>query len=165
MGVAARDHGGRPRKTLTIAALLLLVFGLGWWFKARTARLPAAWNRGHAAALEVQLKKLTVQRLGDHAHLTLSAEFRAPSPVRLEPPLVSLLTARQTPAPRFIGPMLPEPLLKGSGPAELALHYWLPVADLQGPLLLEAAGNRYPLTSPQPLPDLPEGRWVELPLP
>ena len=78
------------------------------------------------------------------------------SPVRLEPPLLSLLTAQGIAVPRYLGPLLPEPVLAKQAPARITLHYWLPLADLGAGMTLEAGGKRYSLKVPEmPAPSSP----------
>lgn len=135
-------------KVRSVAALLLLAAGLVWIVRERLIRTEDGTSG--TLALEVNIKSIEVRPTGDHAWLVLTAVFdqSGEAPVRLEPPLVSLLTARQTAAPRFIGPLLPEPVLAGPEPAEITLHFWLPLTDLKTPLILEAAGHRYPVDLP-----------------
>ena len=137
-------------KTRFPAVLLLLVAGLAWVVRERSIKTKGDSTGMPAYAMEVKIKSVEVRPVGDHAQLVLTAVFdqSGEAPVRLEPPLVSLLTAGQTAAPRFIGPLLPEPVLAGPEPAEIALHYWLPLADLKTPLDLQAAGRRYPVDLP-----------------
>ena len=132
------------------ATILLLMVGIGWIIQRPTREVRNGTSGSPSVALEVQPKAIVVHRAGGHAQLILTAEFRQSgvAPVRLEPPLVALLTADEKPAARFLGPLLPEPVLAGSGPSDITLHYWIPIADLKGPVLLEAAGKRYPLTLP-----------------
>ena len=139
-----------PPKAVITAAVLLSVAALGWLIMERPDKSGPVSSGNHAVSLEVRIKHVEVRRTGDHAQLILTAVFdqSGRTPIRLEPPLVSLLTARQTPVARFIGPMLPEPVLTGEESTEVTLHYWLPLPDLNAPLLLEASGRRYPVKFP-----------------
>lgn len=138
----------KPR--VILAAVLLLVVVLGWLIKRDSNKAGPGSCVPHAVSLEVGIHSVEVRRSGDHAQLIVRAVFdqSGTTPVRLEPPLVSLLTAHQTTAPRFMGPMLPDPVLTGAEPQEVMLHYWVPSADLKSPLVLEASGHRYPLVLP-----------------
>jgi hypothetical protein len=135
-----------------IVLILLSAAGLGRLLRPRPATPPPVLPGEPAISLEVRIKKLTIRRIGDHAQATLTASFdqSGQTPVHLEPPLVSLLTASGTPVPRYVGVLLPEPILTGPDATEVVLHYWLPTADLEGPLTLEATGKRYPLPQAGP---------------
>jgi hypothetical protein len=137
-------------RSVIIAAALLLIVGIGWVANRRPDKIPPLTPDPHAVSLEVRINHVEIRPTGDHAHLILTAVFdqSGQTPVRLEPPLVSLFTANATPAPRYLGPMLPEPLLPGPGPAEVTLHYWLPLSDLKPPLTLQASGRSYPVALP-----------------
>ena len=137
--------------TVLITASLLLAVGAGWVVWRHSEQGGPVYSGAPAVSLEVRINNVEIQPIGDHAHLILTAVFdqSGTTPLRLEPPLVSLLaTPDQTPAPRYLGPMLPDPVLAGSEPAEIMLHYWLPLSDLKFPLTLHAAGQRHPLTLP-----------------
>lgn len=101
-------------------------------------------------ALSADVKSLTVRHDGDHAQLSLTAIFQqdGTSPIRLEPPLITLHGADGKPLPRFIGPMLQDPVLPGAAPLEITLHYWLPTAALKTSPVLETAGTSHRLTIP-----------------
>jgi hypothetical protein len=108
--------------------------------------------------LLVKDPQLSGSKVGSHAHLVLTAQFSqaGSSPLRLEPPLLSLLTAQGTIAPRYLGPLLPEPVIVNRGPAQVTLHYWLPLAELGQSMTLEAGGKRYRLNVPaMPAPSTP----------
>lgn len=132
------------------AAVMLVALGLFWLMKRKAGNTGPAASDPHAVSLTVAINRVEVRPTGDHVHLILTAVFdqSGQTPVRLEPPLVSLLTANATPAARYLGPMLPEPLLPGPDPAEVTLHYWLPLSDLKPPLTLQASGRGYPVKLP-----------------
>lgn len=132
------------------AAVMLVALGLFWLMKRKARSTGPAAAGAPSVSLEVRIKHVAIHPAGDHAHLILTAVFdqSGQTPVRLEPPLVSLLTAHQTPAARYLGPMLPEPLLPGPDPAEVTSHYWLPLSDLKPPLTLQASGRSYPVKLP-----------------
>ncbi len=137
-------------RVVTLTATLMLVIGVGTVVKCRSGRTPGPLADPPTVALEVQIKSIEVRPTGDFAQLILKAVFHqnGQTPLRLEPPLVSLITASQAPAARYLGPMLPEPVLSGPGPAEVTLHYWLPVSDLKAPLNLVVSGRSHPVELP-----------------
>lgn len=138
-------------RTAFLAASLLLVAGMGWVILRRSDQGGPISSDLPTVSLEVRISRVETLPTGDHAHLILTAIFdqNGETPLRLEPPLVSLLaTSTLTPVARYLGPMLPEPVLAGSEPTEVTLHYWLPLSDLKSPLTLDAAGRRYALAVP-----------------
>jgi len=138
-------------RTVLLAASLLLAVGIGWVILRRSDKRGPISSDPQAISLEVRINNVEILPTGDHAHLILTGVFdqNGQTPIRLEPPLVSLLaTPNPTPVARYLGPMLPEPVLAGSEPTEVTLHYWLPLSDLKSPLTLDAAGRRYSLAVP-----------------
>ena len=141
----------KSRLPITATVLLLLAAALGWHLKTRASKPSAAGAvPTTAVVLSVVIKKVSIRRTDGHVQLSLTAIFtqNGQAPLRLVPPLVTLLTANQTPVPRYLGPMLPEPVLPGPCPTELTLHYWLPASDLSSPLNLSAGGQQHPLPAP-----------------
>ena len=141
----------KSRLPITATVLLLLAAALGWHLKTRASKPNAAGAVPTAAVvLSVVIKKVSIRRTDGQVQLSLTAIFtqNGQAPLRLVPPLVTLLTANQTPVPRYLGPILPEPVLPGTGPTELTLHYWLPASDLSSPLNLSAGGQQHPLPAP-----------------
>ena len=138
------------RRIIFPAAVLMVAIGIFGLMKRNSGITRPAGSGSPAVSLEVRIKNIEVRRSGDHAQLILTAVFdqSGQTPVRLEPPLVSLLKANQTPSARFIGPMLPDPVLLSREPAEVTLHYWLPLSDMKSPLTLEASGRKYPVELP-----------------
>ena len=138
-------------RTAFLAASLLLLAGMGWVILRRSDQGGPISSDLPTVSLEVRISRVETLPTGDHAHLILTAIFdqNGETPLRLEPPLVSLLaTSTLTPVARYLGPMLPKPVLAGSEPTEVTLHYWLPLSDLKSPLTLDAAGRRYALAVP-----------------
>jgi len=145
----------RPIAAASAAGILCL--GLAWWMHQQAAELPGTVRGQVDRGLLVKDPRLFLSKVGSHAHLVLTAEFSqtGSSPLRLEPPLLTLLTAQGSAAPRYLGPLLPEPVLANPAPARITLHYWLPSADLGTAMILEAGGKRYPLKvteMPAPFP-------------
>jgi len=139
------------KKRLLTAALLLVIPAVLWQM-TRPRRLPSPVSpEGRPVDLTVEIQRLIVRKTGDHGQISLTARFQqnAPSPLLLVPPMVALRTASGETAPRFIGPLIPEPRLSDGNPATITLHYWLPENELSRPLTLEAGGNRYPLPAPE----------------
>ena len=139
-------------KQRLLTAFLLLVITVVLWRMTRPTKPPAPnRNEAEAISLTVDIQKLTVRKTGGHGHLSLTALFQqsGAAPLRLVPPLVSLRTASGESTPRFIGPLVPEPVLPDRNPAAVTLHYWLTETDLAGPLTLEAGGQKYPLPTPE----------------
>jgi hypothetical protein len=132
------------------AAVILVVLGIVWLMKRNSGKTGPAASDPHAVSLTVDVKRIEVLPTGEHAHLIVTAVFdqSGQTPVRLEPPLVALRTANETTAARYLGPMLPEPLLPGPDPTEVILHYWLPLSDLKPPLTLQASGRSHPVKLP-----------------
>jgi hypothetical protein len=137
-------------RTIIVAASLLLTVGIIWLMLRRSDKGSPVLSDPHAVSLEVRINHVEIRPTGDHAQLILTAVFdqSGQTPVRLEPPLLSLLTADGKPVAKYLGPMLPEPVLPGPDPAEISLHYWLPLSDLKPPLTLQASGRSYPVNLP-----------------
>ncbi len=137
----------RSPATRPILLVLLLVLGIA------TLLLLTRGSRSPASGLQARLKSLTIEPQGAHAHLILTAAFRqsGSGPLHLTPPVLTLLAADGQPVPAYLGPLLPEPVLKGAGPADLSLHYWIPLTRLTSPLTLDVSGTAHPI----PLTRLP----------
>ena len=135
------------RKCVMPAGALLLIAGIVWLARCSADKSGPLVTDSQPVTLSVQIRSVEVRRTGDHAQVIVTALFdqSGQTPIRMNPPLVSLLTANQTAAQRFIGAMLPEQVLTGGDPAEVALHFWLPAADLNAPLTLAASGRQYPV--------------------
>ena len=122
-----------------------------------------------AVSLQVEVQSLTLRREGRGAQLVLAARFQqsGSAVLRLEPPLVVLRPENGTPADRYLGPFLPEPVLSGPGPAHVSLSWWVPAEDLTGAVFLEVSGKSLPVKSKAAFdfPALPENQTVSVSFP
>ena len=99
-----------------------------------------------------------------NAQLVMAARFQQSglTVARLEPPLLVLRPENGTPANRYLGPFLPEPVLSGPGPALVSLSWWVQTEDLTGQMFLEVSGKAFPVKSQAAFdfPALPENQTV-----
>ncbi len=132
-------------RALVLATFLLVGAVVGWKvFRGSTAAGPKLGDRT-ATDLVAEVNQVSLEASGDHAHLVLTITFQqnGRTAVRLEPPLVRLRTGDGESVPRYLGPLLPEPVLTGAGPTPVALHYWMPLAKGKQGLMLEVGGKRH----------------------
>ena len=103
------------------------------------------------------------------AQLVIAARFQqsGQTVLRLESPLVVLRPENGTPAYRYLGPFLPEPVLSGPGPALVSLSWWVQTEDLTGEVFLEVSGKAFPVKSKASFdfPALPENQTVGVSFP
>ncbi len=122
-----------------------------------------------AVFLRVEVQSLTLRREGRSAQLVIAARFQqsGQTVVRLEPPLVVLRPENGTPADRYLGPFLPEPVLSGPGPAHVSLSWWIKAEDLTGEVFLEVSGKSIPVKSKAAFdfPALQENQTVRVSFP
>ena len=157
------------RKLLIPASFLIAV--IAGVTVLRHSRNPAASSRiaPPAVSVQVEVQSLALRRESRGAQLVLAARFQqsGSTVVRLEPPLVVLRPENGTPADRYLGPFLPEPVLSGPGPALVSLSWWIKAEDLTGSLFLEVSGKSLPVKSKAAFdfPALPENQAVRVSFP
>ncbi|MES2709797.1 MAG: hypothetical protein V4726_24580 [Verrucomicrobiota bacterium] len=162
------------RKILLTATLVVVATAIGR-LGYEAWKNPAGFQQWRGTeTLQAQVMRVEVRRVEGHAQLTVTGNFRqeGSSPLRLEPPLVSLLVAGPDgggvhPGERFTGAFLAEPVLPDATAATVALHYWLPVAELGGLLSLIVDGVPIQLKN-EPgfsVDSLPNGQTVGLSFP
>ena len=157
------------RKVLILSGFLLA--GIAGVTALRHSRNHAASSRiaPPAVSLRVEIQSLTLRREGRSAQLVIAARFQqsGQTVLRLESPLVVLRPENGTPAYRYLGPFLPEPVLSGPGPALVSLSWWVQTEDLTGEVFLEVSGKAFPVQSKASFdfPALPENQTVGVSFP